>query len=89
MEASGRFCPHNGWSGYLDAHQVLVLTQNTEVGMDAQVNQLAIDGSQSVFSLGLLELSKLPMDRQGFLKGAKRGYGNDDEFKMLEVSRSS
>jgi len=38
-----------------------------------------------VFSLGLLELSKLPMARQGVLKIVK-GPWHDDEFGVLEVS---
>jgi len=34
METDGGFAPHR-WGGYLDAHQVLVLAQNPEAGMDA------------------------------------------------------
>jgi len=37
METKSRFWPYHGWGGCLDAHRVLVLAQNTEVGMDAQV----------------------------------------------------
>ena len=75
METDGGFAPHHGWGGYLDAHRVLVLAQNTEVGMDAQVHQSVIDGSWLVFSPGLLELSKLPMTRWGFLKMLNEGHG--------------
>ena len=45
MGTDGRICPHNRWGGYLDAHHVLVLAQNAEMGTDAQVHQLVIDGS--------------------------------------------
>jgi len=85
MGTDGRFCPHHRWDGYPDAHQVLVLAQNTEVGMDARVHQLAIDGSRLVFSPGLSELSKFHMAKQGVLKIVK-GSWHDDEFRVLEVS---
>ena len=42
---------------------MLVLSPNTKVGMDAQVPQLVIDGSQSVVGLGLSGLSKLSVDK--------------------------
>ena len=35
METKGRFWPHHGLGGCPDAHQVLVLAQNTEAGMGA------------------------------------------------------
>jgi len=38
-----------------------------------------------VFSLGLLELSELPVARRGVLKDVK-GPWHDDEFRVLEVS---
>jgi len=36
MGTHGGFFPHHQWGGYPDAHQVLVLAQNTEMGMDSQ-----------------------------------------------------
>ena len=63
METEGVFWPHHRWSGHLGAHQVLAIAQNTEVGMDAQRPQLVIDGSQSVFGLGLSGLSELSVDK--------------------------
>ena len=59
METKGRFWPYHGWGRCPDAHWVLVLAQNTKVGTDAQGPQLVIDGSRSVFGLGLSGLSKL------------------------------
>src|SRR5882724_11577399 len=45
METDGGFWSHHRQGGCLDAHQVLILAQNTKAGTDAQVHQLVIDGS--------------------------------------------
>ena len=45
MKTDGGFQTQHGWGGCPDAHQVWVLAQNIETGMDAQVHRLVIDGS--------------------------------------------
>jgi len=45
METDGRFWPHHGQGGYPDAHLSAGTSPGHEVGMDAQVPQLVIDGS--------------------------------------------
>ena len=49
------------------------------------MHQSALAESQSVFSLGLSELSELPVARQGILKDVK-GPWHGNEFRVLEVS---
>jgi len=71
METEGGFWPHHRQGRCLDAHWVLVLAQNTEVGTDAWVPQSAIDGSWLVFGTGLSGSSKLSMDKMRWLEGCQ------------------
>jgi len=71
METISGFWAHHGQGGYPEAHWVLVLAQNIEVGMDAQAHWSAIYGSWSVIGPGLSGSSELSMARWDFFKGCK------------------
>jgi len=78
-------CPIMDGMGYPDAHWVAGAAQNTEVGKDAWVHWLVIDGSQSC-SARFIRVVQIACGRQAVLKD---GRGHElwySEWKCLGLS---